>query len=171
MQKILPCTCHKVTSDGNVWTKIIQFSEKGRRGIQTKIGTRWNKMSPTKTKSGYYQTILHGRVIRINRLIATNFIPNPLAYNEVHHINDIKTDNRLENLRWGNASMNAKDRRINGHQAEGSKSVNAKLDEKKVLSIRKERNNTSLQKLATRYDVSKKLILLVCQNKIWKHVK
>lgn len=29
------------------------------------------------------------------------YIPNPLAYNIIRHLNDVKTDNRLENLAWG----------------------------------------------------------------------
>ena len=41
---------------------------------------------------------------RIHILKAKAFIysPNPLGYNVVRHLNDIKTDNRLENLAWGN---------------------------------------------------------------------
>lgn len=48
------------------------------------------------------------RRLKIHRLIAQAFIPNPLNLPEVNHINGIKSDNRIENLEWITSSNNQK---------------------------------------------------------------
>jgi hypothetical protein len=42
----------------------------------------------------------------VHRLMALAFLPNPKNLQEVDHINGVKDDNRLENLRWASRSQN-----------------------------------------------------------------
>jgi len=72
------------------------------------------------TKLGYYRVALrnkerkHTKHFLIHRLIALSFIDNPNNYPIIDHINRIRTDNRIENLRWCDYSLNATNRTIKG---------------------------------------------------------
>ena len=45
----------------------------------------------------------------VHRLVARAFCPNeaPHTFNVVHHVNNVKTDNRPSNLQWVNSQLNA----------------------------------------------------------------
>jgi HNH endonuclease len=168
---VLTCGCHKASANGLIYSQLKQFSKSGRQGIQTVQASHWSRLTGTQTKKGYWQIAIHGRSIRVNRLIAQLFIPNPDGYPESQHRDGNKDDNRASNLKWGTQTHNAADRDQHGHTAKGEKNATAKLDDTRVrliLSLR--RAGLTLQAIADRFSVSKKLVLLIVQRKIWRHV-
>ena len=80
-----------------------QVSNLGRV-ITLKHGAKIYK--PEKTKTGYYQVSIERKRYKIHRLVALAFIPNPDGFQQINHKNEIKTDNRVENLEWCTAKYN-----------------------------------------------------------------
>lgn len=58
------------------------------------------------TRSGYIQVSLNKKRYKIHRLVAMAFIPNPDGLPQINHKNEIKTDNRAENLEWCTGKYN-----------------------------------------------------------------
>ena len=60
---------------------------------------------------GGYQYValsLNGKAksIKVHRLVALAFIPNPENKSQINHKNEVKTDNSVENLEWCDAAYN-----------------------------------------------------------------
>lgn len=51
-------------------------------------------------KNGYRTVRIRGKDYKVHRLVAETFIPNPENKPTVDHINRIRDDNRICNLRW-----------------------------------------------------------------------
>ena len=62
--------------------------------------------------NGYKRINLNNKKYRYHRVLAIQFIPNPnpKLYTEVDHINHIRSDNRIENLRWITPSDNQRNK-------------------------------------------------------------
>lgn len=55
---------------------------------------------------GYLQFSCNGITTVSHRFIAECFIPNPNNFPEINHKNEIKSDNRVDNLEWCDRSYN-----------------------------------------------------------------
>ena len=68
-------------------------------------------LKPGLNNSGYKQVSLckdgKQKSYPIHRLIMLHFVPNPCNLKCIDHINRIRTDNRIENLRWSSHRDNS----------------------------------------------------------------
>ena len=91
------------------------FSEEPYQ-IRRKSNKRIVKESIDEASDGYIRLFLNQHKLFKHIIIAKQFIPNPDNLPQVDHINRIRTDNRLENLRYVSNSDNNKNRSSNnGH--------------------------------------------------------
>ena len=109
------------------------------------------------SKNGHLQTYV------VHRLVAQAFLPNPDNLPQVDHLNEIKTDNRVENLQWVTGSENTK--RTYQH---GRKPVRAKVTFEQVSYIRNNPDNLSKQQLAEKFNVSAFTIRQIQLKQTWK---
>lgn len=92
---------------------------------------------------------------------------------ETRHLDGDKTNNHVLNLAWGTVKENSDDRQRHGTATGGSskgiKNPTCKLTEEQVMEARK--STLSNQKMANQLGVSKRLVSLIRQRKIWKHLE
>jgi hypothetical protein len=111
-------------------------------------------MKPILNNNGYYRVgLYHNKIQKIytlHCLIAIYFIPNPENKPFIDHINNVKTDNRLENLRWCNQSENSMNRKISSNNKTGYKGVSFdKLNNKWCAHIMINRKYKKLGRFAS----------------------
>ena len=113
-----------VSLDGEEWRDVLGYenlysvSSKGRivskeRVVPTFWGTRTippKLLNPSIKKDGYCHVILcngkNRKYVKVHRLVAIAFIPNPKCLPMIDHIDRNRHNNEVENLRWCTLSEN-----------------------------------------------------------------
>lgn len=85
---------YQVSNMGNV--RSLHYKDRKNPNVDSGIRI----LKPIKKMNGYLAVTLLGVQTNIHRIVAETFISNTHNKPCVDHINAIKTDNRVENLRW-----------------------------------------------------------------------
>lgn len=107
---------YKVSSFGRIWSSG-KFAD-GRIYKAKILVLRCDKF-------GYFYVNLykdgHSKTMKVHRLVANAFIPNPENKPCIDHINTNKKDNRVENLRWVTYKENANNVLTRKHLSDAGK--------------------------------------------------
>lgn len=120
---------------------------------------------------GYCSVQLHNgksaKSMRVHRLVASAFIPNPENKPHINHINGIKHDNRIENLEWCTPSENEK----HSYDVLGKISSKCVLSSADVVSIsNRYSNGEKMPVIAKDYGVTVTAIHMAVTGKSHKKV-
>lgn len=116
-----------------------------------------------------------------HRLVAEAFLPNPSNKPQVNHLNNDRSDNRVENLEWATASENTKHAYKTGSLTQrGVRNNASKLTPEKVIQIRQmwaarkmrgRWGKPTICEIAAEFCVSSSCIKNVVYQGYWSHVK
>jgi hypothetical protein len=103
--------------------RVERFYERNNR---TNTGIGW-QLCKSKPRGGYHRITIDGVGINVHRIIAYCFMDLKNVMTEgnyddiIDHINHIRTDNRVENLRIGTQKQNTFNRTAKGYSFNGEK--------------------------------------------------
>lgn len=135
------------------------------------------ELKQTPDKDGYMQVGLckdgKNKTLKVHRLVAQTFVPNPENKPEVNHENGRKSDNRAANLIWATKKENElHSRRVLGNHL-GEKNSRSSLSNAQVVEIQSliERGFDD-QEIAQRMNdiVHRTTINRIRNKKIWTHL-
>ncbi len=135
----------------------------------------WRDMSFHNGKNGYCSLILYrdGKKFlnNVHALVLSAFVgPRPKGFQACHN-NGIRSDNRLENLRWDTVSANHMDKHAHGTMPIGSNHGGSKLTEKEVVEIRRMADQgLSAKIIGETFGISGVQVHNIKTRKHWKHV-
>ena len=158
-----------------IWKEIkgypnYQVSNMGRvKRLSTGYYRRTEKiLKPQLQNNGYLHIKLSQKdktkCILVHRLVAQVFIPNPNNLPQVNHINEDKTDNRVENLEWCDRKYNINygngiSKRVKTNKENGTYKkigeINSKIRSKSILQFSKD--NSFIRKWDCIMDVQREL--------------
>ena len=118
-----------------VWKAIPQMMGYEASNLGNIRNTNWRSpgrvrlLTPVPDRDGYLKVCLspngQQRNYSVHRLVALTFIPNPEGKSQVNHINEVKDDNRVDNLEWMDCVENNNDGSRNLRVSLGKRNRNA----------------------------------------------
>ena len=92
------------------WRVITEFPNYDVSNLGNIRNNKTNKLLKPCIKGGYSNISLKNgpikKSLKIHRVVALSFIPNPENKPYVDHKNNIRDDNRIDNLRWATIKEN-----------------------------------------------------------------
>ncbi len=147
-----------------------------RRGRHNPLWDLWHALKQADDGKGYRVVSLgYGNRRSVHELMLATFVRAREPGEKCRHLNDIRTDNRLENLCYGSGLENAADALRNGLYHRGEKHYYSRLTENEVLAAREllRRHGTRsglLPFLCRWFSVSTSCMHQAMIGKTWSHL-
>lgn len=155
-----------------IWKDVVGYEGLYEVSNAGKVRNKNKELTQNVSNKGYlYATLCKDRHCvgkRVHRLVAQAFIPNLENKPEVNHKNNVRTDNRAENLEWMTHTENVKHTVKAGRHSKGEMVCFSKLDPEKVIFIRK--STLSYKELGKMFGITANTIYAVKKWITWKHV-
>lgn len=160
---------YQASTEGEIRSLTRSITQQGPHGLYTRT-FNGRVLAASKCTNGYTFVVLSRpgakpKQYLVHRLIALTFLGKPETSQEVCHINGVRDDNRLRNLRWDTRKNNHADKVLHGTATRGEKNSQAKLTESKVIEIRQ--SQIAHKELAETYGVSISTISEIRNRKSW----
>ena len=139
---------YEVSSRGRIW------SNKTGRFLSCSVAN-----------TGYHQVNLGGSIRHVQRIVLEAFVgPCPYGH-EACHGNGVRTDNRLENLRWDTRKNNMADASRHGTTNRGERCPTSKLTREQVYAIRAAAGTQ--REIGARFGISREHVRDIRSGKRW----
>ena len=156
---------YQISDSGRVFTK--------RRLIGNQIHYG-KELVPQLTYDGYLKVTLSkdgvSKKAYLHRLVASQFIDNPMNIPQINHKDGNKLNNSVTNLEWCTKQENQNHAVRTGLMQRGQERPSAKLTESQVLDIYKLKGVLKAQDIATMYNVSKNTINCILRGSKWNYL-
>lgn len=165
-------TRYYVTTDGRVFSRTHSVEVRNQTGSTGKIKVYPERELKGGINSFGYRQVLIDKVLEcVHRVVAICFIPNPLGFKEINHIDGDKLNNSVHNLEWCSRAHNVQhsyDLKLNkGNRGESN--GNSVLTKEDVIAIVSEYNlgKISQQALGDKYGVKQITISNILTGRSW----
>jgi hypothetical protein len=160
---------YQVSNLGNV--RGVDRLRKGRNSLRL---TRGQEIKQLLNRKGYPEVRLnkdgcHTRLV--HKLVASAFMTKPEGCTQINHLNGIKTDNRLTNLKWVTQSENQLHAYKLGLQPSraGENNVKAKITDKNVTELKLLYNSgKTIVDIAEVTNINVSIIRAIIYGRTWK---
>lgn len=136
---------------------------------------RGRTLSPrANCRTGYLEVNLRRsgtqKTVRVHRLVAEAFLPNPFGLLEVNHKDEDKNNNSVDNLEWCDRHYNTSYGNRNKVLCEHLRKRCAKISPKDVEKIKLLRDNKSVLEIAHMFGISDSQVYRILKGVNWRDV-
>lgn len=165
----------EIWKDIKGWEGKYQVSNFGR--VKSFYGRKETILTPIHNASSLRVGLSNHRTkvlktIKVHRLVAAAFIPNPENKPIINHIDNDYTNNHVSNLEWCTQAENIAHCVKQNRHSIGEKARHSKLTPANVRSIRERIKNADISQkdIAKEYGLNPANISLIINKKTWKHI-